>query len=130
MRPKRSLAHGDKARLRPMAASVGLKFKDCIGSGHILFKEYLVAGTAATALNEFRMFPQENTCGLDIWDLTLSEAQQVSSSNGVSVFSTVYDGGFAGLLNAPASYALWTVSGTGTATVDATNNSVINPALK
>jgi hypothetical protein len=113
-----------------MAASVGLKFKDCIGSGHILFKEYLVAGTAATALNEFRMFPQENTCGLDIWDLTLSEAQQVSSSNGVSVFSTVYDGGFAGLLNAPASYALWTVSGTGTATVDATNNSVINPALK
>lgn len=107
-----------------MAASVGLKFKDCIGSGHILFKEYLVAGTAATALNEFRMFPQENTCGLDIWDLTLSEAQQVSSSNGVSVFSTVYDGGFAGLLNAPASYALWTVSGTGTATVDATNNSV------
>lgn len=70
------------------------------------------------------MFPQENTCGLDIWDLTLSEAQQVSSSNGVSVFSTVYDGGFAGLLNAPASYALWTVSGTGTATVDATNNSV------
>ena len=64
-----------------MAASVGLKFKDCIGSGHILFKEYLVAGTAATALNEFRMFPQENTCGLDIWDLTLSEAQQVSSSN-------------------------------------------------
>ena len=130
MRPKRSLAHGDKARLRPMPASVGLKFKDCIGSGHILFKEYLVAGTAATALNEFRMFPQENTCGLDIWDLTLSEAQQVSSSNGVSVFSTVYDGGFAGLLNAPASYALWTVSGTGTATVDATNNSVINPALK
>jgi len=110
--------------LLPMAASAGLKFKDCIGSGHILFKEYLVAGTAATALNEFRMFTQESTCGLDVWDLTLSEAQQVSSGNGVSVFSTVYDGGFAGLLNAPASYALWTVSGTGTTTVDTTNNSV------
>jgi hypothetical protein len=65
-----------------------------------------------------------NTCGLDVWDLTLNETQQVSSSNGVSVFSTVYDGGFAGLLNAPASYALWSVSGTGTTTVDTTNNSV------
>ena len=52
------------------------------------------------------MFTQESTCELDVWDLTLNETQQVSSSNGVSVFSTVYDGGFAGLLNAPVNYAL------------------------
>ncbi|MBL8436055.1 MAG: VPLPA-CTERM sorting domain-containing protein [Zoogloea sp.] len=110
--------------LLPMAASAGLKFKDCVLDGHILFKEYLVAGSAATPFNEFRMFTQESTCGLDVWDLTLNETQQVSSSNGVSVFSTVYDGGFAGLLNAPVNYALWSVSGTGTTTVDTTNHSV------
>lgn len=110
--------------LLPMTASAGLKFKDCTGDGSLLFKEYLVSGTAATPFNEFRMFSRENTCGLDVWDLTLSEAQQVSSGNGVSVFSTVYEGGFAGLLNAPANYALWTVSGTGTTTVDTTSNSV------
>ena len=92
--------------LLPMAASAGLKFKDCVLDGHILFKEYLVAGSAATPFNEFRMFTQESTCGLDVWDLTLNETQQVSSSNGVSVFSTVYEGGFAGLLNAPVNYAL------------------------
>ena len=110
--------------LLPMAASAGIKFKDCVLDGHILFKEYLVSGSAATPFNEFRMFTQDNTCGLDVWDLTLSEAQQVSSGNGVSVFSTVYDGGFAGLLNAPSNYAMWTVSGTGTTTVDTTSNSV------
>ncbi len=110
--------------LLPMAASAGLKFKDCTGAGHLLFKEYLVSGSAGTPFNEFRMFTQENTCGLDVWDLTLSEAQQVSSDNGVTVFSTLYDGGFAGLLNAPASYAMWTVSGTGTTTLDSNDNSV------
>jgi hypothetical protein len=88
---------------------------------NILFKVYLVA-TTATPSTSSGCSPG-NTCGLDVWDLTLNETQQVSSSNGVSVFSTVYDGGFAGLL-APASYALWSVSGTGTTTVDTTNNSV------
>ena len=60
-----------------MAASVGLKFKDCVLDEDILFKEYLVTGSAARPFNEFRMFTQESTCGLDVWGLTLNETQQV-----------------------------------------------------
>ena len=61
--------------LPPMAASAGLKFSDRHRRGHLLFRNTSSRAAPAPPFNEFRMFTQENTCGLDVWDLTLSEAQ-------------------------------------------------------